>query len=156
MAVRAGGPYQILAALHQFFYTLLSYLYISILQLISSQLFIPVLHFSQPSKYFSDFSVDELLAHLYSPLSYQILQCRIVPERIYSSVHLGNCPAILYSRQVRRLSTVEISIKTVLFFPCAHGIFLLGPWSESSFSSRTKSSRAIIQGLTTGSRIESM
>ena len=40
-----------------------------------------------------------------------------------------------------------------LFFPCAHGIFL--SWTVTS-SSRTKSSPTVIQGLTTGSRIESM
>lgn len=81
----------------------------------------------QPIRHFLDPFVDEFLADLCLPFSYQILQCRIIPVRVFLSVHLGNYPAFLNDRQVRRLCTVEITLKTICSFHVRTGFFFLGP-----------------------------
>ena len=81
----------------------------------------------QPIRHFLDHFVDEFFADLRPPFSYQILQCRIIPVRVFSSVHFVNYPAILNDRQVRRLCTVEITLKTIFSFYICTGFFLFGP-----------------------------
>ncbi len=43
--------------------------------------------------------------------------------RVFLSVHLVNCLAILTDRQVRQRCTFEITLKTILLFPYAYRIF---------------------------------
>lgn len=105
------------------FCILLNYLYIFILQLIISQLFMSIFDCSKRIKHFLDSFVDEFLADLRSFFSCQILQCRVISIRIFLSIHLGNCQGILNDGRFRQLCIVEITLKIILFFLYIHRLF---------------------------------